>query len=198
MDSIKKSLGAKTIAFPAPVFVVGTYDEIGKPNIMTAAWGGICCSKPPAIAVSLRMATYTYHNIVERKAFTLSIPSRKLAGEADFVGMASGRDVDKFETTGLTPVKSDLVNAPYVGESPCVIECSLLHTLEIGLHTLFVGEIMDVKIDEDCLTSNGKPDVRKLDPIAFAPDVREYYALGDFVGAAFSLGKDFLGRGTGS
>ena len=72
---MKKSLGAKTLVYPTPVFVVGTYDANGKPNVMTASWGGICCSQPPCVAVSLRKATATYGNIVARKAFTISIPS---------------------------------------------------------------------------------------------------------------------------
>ncbi len=72
---MKKSLGAKTLVYPTPVFVVGTYDVNDKPNVLTASWAGICCSQPPCVAVSLRKATATYGNIVARKAFTISIPS---------------------------------------------------------------------------------------------------------------------------
>ena len=72
---MKSSLGAKTIVPIAPVWVVGTYDREGKPNVMTVAWGGVCCSSPPCIYVSLRKATLTYGNLVERKAYTVSIPS---------------------------------------------------------------------------------------------------------------------------
>ena len=72
---MKKSLGAKTLLFPTPVLLVGTYDPDEKPNLMCAAWGGICCSQPPCVAVSLRKATYSYAAIVERKAFTMGIPS---------------------------------------------------------------------------------------------------------------------------
>ncbi|MGZ4903138.1 MAG: flavin reductase family protein, partial [Halobacteriota archaeon] len=109
---MKKSIGAQHTGFPAPVFVVGTYDLEGKPNVMTAAWGGICCSAPPCVAVSLREATYTYRNILERKAFTISIPSEKYVKEADYFGIASGKHVDKFSATGLTPAKSEIVDAP--------------------------------------------------------------------------------------
>ena len=89
---MKKSLGAKTLAYPTPVWLVGTYDPEGRPNVMTAAWAGICCSKPPCLAVSLRKATYSYGNIVARQAFTISIPSEAHVKEADYVGIASGRD----------------------------------------------------------------------------------------------------------
>ena len=142
--SVKKSVGARTLALPTPTWIVGTYDKEGRPNMMTAAWGGICCSKPPCIYVSLRKATYTYGSLMERKAFTVSIPSEDYVKEADYIGLASGRDVDKFAATGLTPVKSDLVDAPYVKEFPLILECKVIHTIEIGLHTEFIGEIMDV------------------------------------------------------
>src|SRR5659263_230402 len=124
---MKKSFGAKTLVFPTPVWVVGTYDRVGKPNVMTAAWGGVCCSSPPCVAVSLRKATYTYGNIVERKAFTISVPSEGYAREVDYIGMVSGKNVDKFVAAKLTPVRSSLVDAPYIGEFPLVIECRLLH-----------------------------------------------------------------------
>src|SRR4030066_2352802 len=124
---MKKSMGAKTLVFPTPVWVVGTYDQAGKPNMMTVAWGGICCSMPPCIAVSLRKATYTYGSLMERKAFTVNVPSEDYVKEADYIGLASGRDVDKFAATGLTAVKSDLVDAPYVKEFPLILECKVIH-----------------------------------------------------------------------
>ena len=120
---MKKSIGAQTLVYPAPVFVVGTYDLEEKPNVMTAAWGGICCSVPPCVAVSIREATYSYRNILDRKAFTISIPSEKYVKEADYFGMVSGKNVDKFSATGLTPAKSEVVDAPYVNEFPFVLEC---------------------------------------------------------------------------
>ncbi len=184
---MKKSLGAKTIVYPAPVFVVGTYDRAGKPNVMTVAWAGICCSAPPCVAVSLRKATYTYGNIMEHKAFTVSIPSEEYVKEADYFGIASGRDEDKVARSGLTSVRSDLVDAPFVKEFPLVLECRLLCHIEIGLHTQFVGEILDVKSDE--VGEDGLPDIEKIRPIIFSPEGREYHAVGRYLGKAFSIGK---------
>ncbi len=189
---MKTSIGAKTVLFPTPVLIVGTYDTNGKPNAMAVAWGGICCSKPPCVAVSLREATYSYGNIVEKKAFTVSIPSEAHVKEADYFGIASGRDVDKFAATGLTPVDSELVDAPYVGEFSVVLECKLLHTLEIGLHTQFVGEIMDVKVDESVMDAANKPDVEKIKPMIFATGNRAYHGIGGCVGQAFETGKELL------
>ena len=186
---MKKSIGAHSVGYPAPVFVVGTYDVEGKPNVMTAAWGGICCSAPPCVAVSLREATYTYRNILERKAFTISIPSEKYVKEADYFGMVSGKDVDKFSATGLTPAKSEVVDAPYVNEFPFVLECQLLRSVEIGGHTQFIGEIKDTKVDEDII-KNDDPLIQKITPLIFALDNMSYYGVGKYVAKAFSIGKE--------
>lgn len=186
--AMKKSLGPKTIA-PAPVWVIGSYDKDGKPNVMTAAWAGICCSKPPCVTVSLRKATYTYGNIMERKAYTVNVPSAAMLQQTDFFGIVSGRDTDKFAATGLTPVKSDLVDAPYVKEFPLVLECKLVQTVDLGLHTMFVGEIMDVKADPVILGAGDQPVMEKLAPFFFIPGESAYYKTGDKAGQAFSAGK---------
>jgi len=186
---MKKSLGAKTLAQPSPVWLVGTYDAQSKPNIATIAWGGICCSQPPCVTISLRKATYTHGCIMERKAYTISIPSVALAKEADYVGIVSGKDVDKFAMTKLTPVRSELVDAPYVQECPVVIECKLLHTLEIGLHTQFIGEIMDIKAEDTVLNEQGLTEIVKVKPLIFDTGQRAYYGIGERIGKAFSIGK---------
>lgn len=167
---MKKSLGPGTILYPAPVLVVGTYDGQGKPNVMTAAWGGICCSDPPCVAVSLRKATHTYGAIVERKCFTVSIPSERHVVEADCFGITTGRKTDKFALTGLTPVRSGLVDAPYVEEFPFVLECRLLQSLEIGLHTQFIGEILDLKAEESVLPEKDGRTSKKSGPSFLRPE----------------------------
>ena len=185
---MKKSVGAKTIAYPTPVFIVGTYGDSGKPNAAAVAWGGICCSRPPCIAVSLRKATYSHGNIKRRNAFTVNIPSEEHVKEADYFGIASGRNVDKLSVAGLTPRRSDLVDAPYIEEFPLIIECRLLHTVEIGLHTQFIGEILDVKAEESIIEGE-LPHIKKANPILFAPDTYEYYSVGRYLAKAFSIGK---------
>jgi flavin reductase (DIM6/NTAB) family NADH-FMN oxidoreductase RutF len=190
INHMKKSLGAKTLIYPAPVLVVGTYDKAGKPNVMTASWGGICCSQPPCVAVSLRKATYTYGSILERKAFTLSIPSEANVRETDYFGLVSGKSADKFAATKLTPVKSQVVDAPYVKEFPLILECKLVHVVDLGLHTQFVGEVVDVKAEESIIGSGGAVDVKRLRPLLFTPDTQDYYGVGEFVGKVFSAGKD--------
>ena len=186
---MKKSLGAQTLLYPTPVLLVGTYDEAGKANMMNAAWGGICCSVPPCLSVSLRKATYSYDAIVRRKAFTIGIASQQQVKEADYCGIYSGREVDKFAELGWTPVKSELVDAPYAEELPFVAECELIHTLEIGLHTLFVGEVKDVKVNEELVDEKGKTTIEQVQPLLFDPGVRSYHGVGDLIGKAFSIGK---------
>jgi flavin reductase (DIM6/NTAB) family NADH-FMN oxidoreductase RutF len=186
----KKSLGPDTNVLPTPVWVIGAYDAEGKPNVMTAAWGGICCSKPPCVAVSLRAATHTHGMIKARRAFTVSVPSEKHLREADYIGIVSGRSHDKFAETGLTPVRSEVVDAPYVAEFPLVLECRVVAIHELGLHTQFVGEIVDVKADEECLSDNGKPMHEKVRPFVFDYGNFAYNGVGAFLGKAFSIGKE--------
>ncbi len=186
---MKKSFGAKSLIFPMPVWVVATYDETGRPNAMTVAYGGVCCSDPPSVTVSLRKATYSYGSIMSHRAFTVNVPAETQVREADYFGIATGKTTDKFADTGLTPVKSDLVDAPYIKEFPLVLECKLAHTLELGRHTQFVGEIVDVKIDESVLNEDGTPDIEKVMPIIYATQTRRYYKLGQYLGPAYTIGK---------
>ena len=186
---MKKSLGAKTVMYPTPVLVVGSYDADGQANAMTAAWGGIACSKPPCVSVSLRAATASHGNIMAREAFTISLPGTRNAAQADYFGLVSGRDHDKFADLGVTAVRSDLVDAPYVAEFPLVLECSVVAVHELGLHTQFIGEILDVKADESVLTFEGRIDLGRLRPILFAIDPGCYFGVGELLGKAYSIGK---------
>jgi flavin reductase (DIM6/NTAB) family NADH-FMN oxidoreductase RutF len=186
---MKKPVGAKPYIYPAPVMVVGTYDAQGKPDIAPFSWGGICCSDPPCVAVSLRKATYTYHNAMLKKAFTVSIPSLDLIKQTDYTGIVSGRDTDKFSRTKLTPVKSPHVDAPYPAEFPVVIECVVTHTIELGSHTQFIGKVVNTLIEDSLLDKNGYVDIKKLRPFVFMPDSYAYYSVGDFIGQAFSIGE---------
>lgn len=183
-----QSIKAKSFLLPTPVMLVGTYDKNGKPNVMVAAWGGICASQPPSLAVCVRKSRWTYNAIMERKAFTVSIPPRRLVAQADFTGMYSGAEVDKFAALDLTPVPAEHVDAPYVGECPLVIELTLSQIVDVGSHTQFIGEIMDVKVDSACLRANGEPDVAAIDPLLFAPMIQEYWGVGEFVARAYSAG----------
>jgi flavin reductase (DIM6/NTAB) family NADH-FMN oxidoreductase RutF len=187
---MKTSLGPKTIAFPLPAYLVGTYDLNLNPNIMTAAWGGILCSDPPLLGFSARPTRMTHDGVLKHKAFTINFPSAAIAQQVDFAGLTSGRQVNKFEVSGLTPFKSPLVDAPYVVEAPVVAELRLFKTVELGTHTLFVGQIMDIKAEAGVIGPDGNIDPAKVDPLIYGGT--GYYKLGDFIGKAFSIGKRLI------
>jgi flavin reductase (DIM6/NTAB) family NADH-FMN oxidoreductase RutF len=188
---MKLALPPQTILLPSPVLIIGTYSPDGKPNIMNAAWGGIACSNPPCISVSLREATLTYHNIRQNSDFTVNIPSEKFLREADFVGMVSGREFDKFKETHLTPEKSRLVKAPIVKEFPYTLECKLVKQVELGTHTMFIGEIVGMVADSEVLGPNQLPDIEKVRPILWGSfGSMAYYQIGNKLGNAFSAGNE--------
>jgi flavin reductase (DIM6/NTAB) family NADH-FMN oxidoreductase RutF len=161
---------------------------------MTVAWGGICCSAPPCVAVSVRKATYTFGNLISQKCFTVNIPSEKQIKEADYFGMVSGKHEQKFKVTGLTPIKSEKINAPYIKEFPLILECRLIHTIELGLHTQFIGEIIDVMADSEALTPSGLSDIEKVRPLIFDPELHRYFGIGNFLGKAFEKGSSLLNK----
>jgi flavin reductase (DIM6/NTAB) family NADH-FMN oxidoreductase RutF len=184
---MKISLGPKTVAFPLPAYLVGSYDSKHNPNIMTAAWAGILCSDPPQLGVSIRPTRMTHEGIVEHRAFTVSIPDASMAMQTDFAGITSGRQVNKFGRAGLTPEASPLVDAPYVKEAPVVLELKLLKTVELGSHTLFIGQILDVRVERDAVLEDGSLDLVRADPLLYSG--AGYHRVGDFLGKAFSIGK---------
>lgn len=188
---MRLSLPAQSVLLPSPVLIIGTYGADGRPNVMNAAWGGITCSQPPCISVSLREATLTYHNIKRTKAFTVNIPSEKYFREADFAGMVSGRECDKFTETRLSPEKSKLVNAPIVQEFPYALECKLIRQVDLGGHRMFIGEIVGMVADDEVLNQNQLPDIEKVRPMLWGSfGSMAYYAIGGKLGDAFSVGNE--------
>jgi len=187
---MKQSFGAVTFAYPAPVFLIGTYDNDGKADITPVCWGGICCTKPPCVSLSLRTATQTFANLVARKAFTISIPSESQVKQVDACGSTSGRTTDKFAHTQLTQARSQVVYAPYIKECLVIVECKLIHAFELGLHTQFVGEVLNVKADKRVLREDGVVDILKVRPLIFAPDTCEYYGVGRLIGKAFAMDRN--------
>ncbi|MDR2505136.1 MAG: flavin reductase family protein [Oscillospiraceae bacterium] len=184
---MKKSVGARSLIYPNPVLVVCTYDENGKANAATLAWGGVASSGPSAVSIAVQPIRYTYGALMSRRAFTVNLAPAKYAEEADYFGMVSGRDFDKFAETGLTPVKSELVDAPYIAEFPCSLECVVTHTLDLGVHTLFIGEVKDVKMDESASDTWSEFDLLTFDALT-----RDYRAPGKSVAKAFEAGRKFI------
>jgi flavin reductase (DIM6/NTAB) family NADH-FMN oxidoreductase RutF len=183
---MKKTIQPQALLFPNPVLVVCTYDADGKPNAATFAWGGIASSAPPAISVAVQKPRYTYDALMNRKAFTANLVPAKYAAEADYFGLVSGRNADKFAATGLTAVRSEVVDAPYIAEFPYALECEVTHTLDLGRHILFVGEVKGTIVDD------GAADIWGGDIISWNAVTRAYFTQGETVATAFESGKKFL------
>ncbi len=181
----KKKLGPTTLLFPMPAVLVGTVVE-GKANFMTAAWCGIACQTPPAISLAIHKARHTHTGILAEGAFSINVPSVEQARVTDHCGIYSGRKEDKAALFDI--FYGDMDTVPLIAECPLNLECRVLHTLDIGSHTLFVGEIIQTHISDSCET-DGKPDPVKIDPLVYGPGVQEYFALGKPVAKAFHAGK---------
>jgi flavin reductase (DIM6/NTAB) family NADH-FMN oxidoreductase RutF len=182
----KTKLGPQTLLYPMPAVLVGSLVD-GKPNFMTAAWCGIACMKPPAISVAINHTRHTLKGIQDKGTFSINVPSTELVKKVDFCGIYSGKRKDK---AGVFDVfYGDLQAAPLIRECPVNLECKMIHSLDLGSHSLVVGEIVETHVDEDCLT-DGKPDPEKIDPLIFLPSVQQYGRLGELIAKAFQVGKE--------
>lgn len=181
---MRKNFGPKHFLYPQPVLIVGSYNEDGSPNAMTAAWGAIC--DYTKVAVVLDKNHKTTQNIIKRGAFTISMATAATMVAADYVGIVSANDEQqKIAKAGWTAVKSELVDAPMFAELPMTLECKLLDWDEAAER--ITGEIVNVSAEE-CILSEGKIDPAKLQPITFDPVNNTYIALGDVIGKAFKDG----------
>lgn len=183
MDKVK--LGAKTLMYPMPAVLVGA-NVNGKPNYMMAAWCSIACMAPPMLAIAINHARYTAKGIDENKTFSISIPSTRLAIEADYCGIVTGGRADKSKV--FASFYGKLKSAPMAKECPVNIECRLHDSMDLGSHVLYVGEIVETYADEESIIG-GLPDIEKVDPLIYSNG--KYYRAGHYLTDAFSAGKAF-------
>ena len=183
---MRKDLGSKTILYPMPVLIIGTYDEKGEPDAMNAAWGGIYDYNQITISLGGHVTT---DNIRKTKAFTVSMATKKTIAQSDYVGLVSkAKEPNKMQKAGLHPFKSDKVNAPLFEEYPFTLECELI-SLDgnPGEGGTLVGQIVNISVDESVLT-DGKVDIKKLEPICFDSANSKYNVIGEEVADAFKVG----------
>ena len=182
---MRKNFGAKTICYPMPVFIIGTYNADGTPNAMNAAWGGI--SEEQEISICVDSTHKTAENLLARKAFTVSMATEKYVAACDYVGIVSGnKEPDKFAKAGFHATKSEFVDAPLIDELPMALECEVI---SYDAETCrLVGRIVNVSADESILGDNDKVDVTKLQPITYDSMNHDYLVLGKKVGNAFQDG----------
>lgn len=167
--------------FPCPVILVTCTDSKGKSNIITLAWTGIACSDPPTISVSIRPHRYSSKIIEESGEFVVNIPTIEILKETDFCGIVSGKEMDKFAETQLTKEPAEKVKPPLIKECPINIECSLKKKIPLGVHDMFLGEIIRVHIEQKILNKDGKIDFTKISPVAY--NQGEYWSLDKKIGS---------------
>lgn len=182
----KMKSGPQTLLYPMPAVLVGAKVK-DRPNFMTAAWCGIAAHEPPAISVALRKERYTLKGIKENGTFSINVCSSDMVKKTDFCGIYSGRDKDKSKI--FNAFYGGLKTAPLIQECPVNLECKTIHYLDLGSHTLVVGEIVETYIAEACL-ADGKADPDKIDPLIYIPTTMKYHRLGEVVAAAFKIGKE--------
>lgn len=179
--------------YPVPAVMVTAADKDGNSNIITIAWTGTICTNPPMAYISVRPERYSYKMLCETKEFVINLTTKDLAFAADYCGVKSGRDVDKWKETGLTPAPSSKVNVPLIKESPVNIECRVTEVKELGSHHMFLAEVVAVDVDERWMNENGKFELGRAKPIVYSHG--EYYGLSELMGTfGYSVRKAPKGK----
>lgn len=181
---MRKNLGPKSWFYPEPVIIVGTYDEEGNPNAMTAAWGGI--SDTNELGLCLSDEHKTVKNILKKRCFTASCGTKDTYVQCDYVGMLSGnKEKNKVEKCGFHTQRAEFVDAPIFDELPFALECELISYDKKTGH-LF-AKIVNVSVDSKVM-NKGKIDIKKLQPIIYDGSNHTYNVVGEKVGCAY---KDY-------
>ncbi len=166
--------------YPLPAVMVSVADREGRTNIITVAWAGTICTNPPMVSISVRPSRYSHHMIAETGEYVINLTTRELARAADYCGVRSGRDVDKWKEAGLTPLGSDVVKAPCIAESPVNIECRVVRTEQLGSHDMFIADVAAVHVDDQYMDGKGRFHLEDARPIVYSHG--EYYDLGERLG----------------
>lgn len=179
--------------YPLPAVLVSTADRAGNTNLFTVAWTGTICSDPPMVSISVRPERHSYHMIEETGEFVINLTTEALAHATDYCGVKSGRDVDKWKETGLTPVDSVHVSAPAVAESPVNLECRVTQKIELGSHHMFLAEVLAVCIDDRYMDHSGRFRLNDAKPLVYSHG--RYLGTGSEIGSfGYSVKKAAKGR----
>jgi len=178
-------------SFPLPVTLVSCIDRKGKPNIITITYITGANEDPPMVCIAVRPEKYSNHVIKDTGDFVVNIPTSELLAKIDYCGTYSGKNVDKFKKTGLTPKKSDRIKSPIIKECPINLECKLVQTVKLPSHDLFIGEIVALHVDKKslkkCTDSDKIPNFSKLN-FVFTTFL-DYRKIGKKIGTAFEESK---------
>ncbi len=174
--------------YPLPAVLVSTADRAGKQNLFTVGWTGTICSDPAMVSISVRPQRYSYHMIEETGEFVINLTTKALTYAADYCGVKSGRDENKWESVHLTPVEGKKVKAPYILESPVNIECKVTQKIPLGTHDMFLAQVVMVHVSEEFLDEKGKFHLERANPIVYSHGT--YFALGEELGSfGYSIKK---------
>ncbi len=177
--------------YPRPALLVGANVE-GKANFMAVGGGGVTNADPPMIGIPIRHHQYTLQGIKQNFTFSINTPSADLIRETDYCGIVSGRTRDKVKDCNFTIFYGELETAPLIEQCPINLECSVADILDLGSHAFIIGEVKGTYINEDCLVE-GKPDIRKINPMVFNLEAGEYTLIGNSIGKAFGIGRELKG-----
>ena len=185
MTKITWPAGTMLAPLPPALISSGTVEQ---PNVMTAAWTGIICTEPTITYVSIRPSRYSHEIISKTKEFVINVPNLALAKTTDFCGVKSGRDINKFEKCGITPLACSKISAPQIKEAPISLECEVIEVRNFGTHDMFLAKVLAVNIDDKYLNPKGALDLEKAGLLAYAHGF--YYTLGRQIGKfGFSVEK---------
>lgn len=165
---------------PVPAVMVSVTDKEGKSNIITVAWAGTVCTNPPMVSISVRPSRYSYQILEETGEFVINLTNESLVKACDYCGVVSGRNVDKFAKTGLTPIPMEHVHAMGIDESPVNMECKITEKRELGSHTMFIAEVVGVTVDDQYMDETGKFHINESGLVMYSHG--EYFALGKKLG----------------
>jgi flavin reductase (DIM6/NTAB) family NADH-FMN oxidoreductase RutF len=187
----KKQLGPTTNLFPMPALLVAVKTGEGKANILTVAWAGIVGGKPALMAIEIGQSHYSTPFIEAEGSFTVNVPGAALAAATDYCGMVSGsEDPDKAATCGLTFSPSARIASPLIAECPLNFECVIVDRIRTAAGVFYLVEIVETHADAAVLDGKDNVLAAALNPLVFTPDGR-YYALGEDLGPAWSIGERF-------
>lgn len=185
----RRSIGAKNALYPSLTTIVGA-DVDGKPNWLAIAHVGILNHAtgdvPQYLSIGLNSSHFTNKGINAHKEFSINIPSQEMLEVTDYVGLVSGEKTDKSE---VFPVeRGTLAHAPLIATCPVSMELKLSQVVTLGSHEIFIGELVNTYVAEDCLT-DGKPDLVKIDPLLFDFMKIDYWTIGKRSGKPWRDGK---------
>ena len=165
---------------PVPAVLVGCGSAEADWNLITVAWTGIVCSKPPMLSVSVRPERHSHGLIRQSGEFTVNIPTAAMAADVDWCGVVSGRDHRKFAERHLTPLAGSKVAAPLVAECPLGLECRVTQVLQLGSHDLFLAEILAVQVTESWINESGRLELERAGLLSYVHG--HYFGLGECIG----------------